>query len=193
MKLERYKNPARELRIAYGQNKGKAYTEVRRSLRFPTPRQRRSLGTRLPSPAPINTAAQPRDTPESAASSPATPPLSSPQEEDRFLLCCIPKVGYGNWDDLKAEIRKHWLFRFDWRAARRPSAARRYHRRNHPWRKPWRAGASERGAHLPSLLLPAAHPAAGSSRAARRRSWAAAWTCSCASWRRSSRRSRRRT
>lgn len=72
MKLERYKNPARELRIAYGQNKGKAYTE----------------------------------------------------EEDRFLLCCIPKVGYGNWDDLKAEIRKHWLFRFDWRVSLGPLAPR---------------------------------------------------------------------
>jgi SWI/SNF-related matrix-associated actin-dependent regulator of chromatin subfamily A member 5 len=61
-KLELYKNPARELKIAYGTNKGKAYTE----------------------------------------------------EEDRFLLCAIPKVGYGAWDELKAEIRKHWLFRFDW-------------------------------------------------------------------------------
>jgi SWI/SNF-related matrix-associated actin-dependent regulator of chromatin subfamily A member 5 len=61
-KLEAYKNPARELKISYGTNKGKAYTE----------------------------------------------------EEDRFLLCAIPKVGYGAWDELKAEIRKHWLFRFDW-------------------------------------------------------------------------------
>ena len=61
-KLELYKNPARELKISYGTNKGKAYTE----------------------------------------------------EEDRFLLCAIPKVGYGAWDELKAEIRKHWLFRFDW-------------------------------------------------------------------------------
>jgi SWI/SNF-related matrix-associated actin-dependent regulator of chromatin subfamily A member 5 len=61
-KLELYKNPARELKISYGTNKGKAYTE----------------------------------------------------EEDRFLLCAIPKVGYGAWEELKAEIRKHWLFRFDW-------------------------------------------------------------------------------
>lgn len=57
------------------------------------------------------------------AAAPAEPPSCdfrhssfphNAQEEDRFLLCCIPKVGYGNWDDLKAEIRKHWLFRFDW-------------------------------------------------------------------------------
>ena len=61
-KLEQYKNPARELRISYGSQKGKAYTE----------------------------------------------------EEDRFLLCSVPQVGYGNWEELKAEIRKHWLFRFDW-------------------------------------------------------------------------------
>jgi SWI/SNF-related matrix-associated actin-dependent regulator of chromatin subfamily A member 5 len=24
------------------------------------------------------------------------------------------KLGYGNWDDLKAEVRKSWRFRFDW-------------------------------------------------------------------------------
>lgn len=54
--------PWKELRIQYGQNKGKSYTE----------------------------------------------------EEDRFLLCAVDKVGFGNWDELKAEIRKSWLFRFDW-------------------------------------------------------------------------------
>jgi SWI/SNF-related matrix-associated actin-dependent regulator of chromatin subfamily A member 5 len=36
------------------------------------------------------------------------------EEEDRFILCMIHKLGYGNWDDLKAEIRKSWRFRFDW-------------------------------------------------------------------------------
>lgn len=24
------------------------------------------------------------------------------------------KLGYGSWDELKAEIRKSWRFRFDW-------------------------------------------------------------------------------
>ena len=24
------------------------------------------------------------------------------------------KLGYGAWDELKAEIRKSWRFRFDW-------------------------------------------------------------------------------
>ncbi|WIA10295.1 hypothetical protein OEZ86_000436 [Tetradesmus obliquus] len=61
-KLEQYRNPWQELKIAYGANKGKAYTE----------------------------------------------------EEDRFIICCIAKLGYGSWDDLKAEIRKSWKFRFDW-------------------------------------------------------------------------------
>ncbi|KAL4447228.1 hypothetical protein ABPG77_007261 [Micractinium sp. CCAP 211/92] len=61
-KLEKYKNPWQELKIQYGQAKGKAYTE----------------------------------------------------EEDRFLVCMMHKLGYGAWDELKAEIRNHWRFRFDW-------------------------------------------------------------------------------
>ncbi len=36
------------------------------------------------------------------------------EEEDRFILCMTHKLGYGNWDDLKAEVRKSWRFRFDW-------------------------------------------------------------------------------
>lgn len=24
------------------------------------------------------------------------------------------RLGYGAWDELKAEIRNHWRFRFDW-------------------------------------------------------------------------------
>ena len=51
-----------ELKLSYGANKGKAYTE----------------------------------------------------EEDRFVLCMMAKLGYGAWDELKAEIRKSWRFRFDW-------------------------------------------------------------------------------
>jgi SWI/SNF-related matrix-associated actin-dependent regulator of chromatin subfamily A member 5 len=61
-KLQQYNHPWRELRLQYGQNKGKSYTE----------------------------------------------------EEDRFLLWAVDKVGFGNWDELKAEVRKSWLFRFDW-------------------------------------------------------------------------------
>ena len=36
------------------------------------------------------------------------------EEEDRFLLCSIPEVGFGNWDELKAQLSQHWQFRFDW-------------------------------------------------------------------------------
>ncbi|GAB4816506.1 hypothetical protein N2152v2_003552 [Parachlorella kessleri] len=36
------------------------------------------------------------------------------EEEDRFLVCMMHKLGYGAWDELKAEIRNHWRFRFDW-------------------------------------------------------------------------------
>uniref|UniRef100_A0A061QM65 SWI/SNF-related matrix-associated actin-dependent regulator of chromatin subfamily A member 5 n=1 Tax=Tetraselmis sp. GSL018 TaxID=582737 RepID=A0A061QM65_9CHLO len=61
-KLERYKNPVLEMKIQYGTNKGKAYTE----------------------------------------------------EEDRFILCTMHQLGYGAWDELKAEIHRSWRFRFDW-------------------------------------------------------------------------------
>ncbi|XP_058078109.1 ISWI chromatin-remodeling complex ATPase CHR11-like isoform X1 [Magnolia sinica] len=61
-KLDRYKNPWLELKIQYGQNKGKLYNE----------------------------------------------------ECDRFMLCMVHKLGYGNWDELKAAFRTSPLFRFDW-------------------------------------------------------------------------------
>lgn len=35
-------------------------------------------------------------------------------EEDRFLLCSLSKVGYGAWDEIKGEVRRSWMFRFDW-------------------------------------------------------------------------------
>lgn len=61
-KVARYKDPFKQLKISYGNTKGKAYTA----------------------------------------------------EEDAFLLCMTHQLGYGNWDELKAEIRKSWQFRFDW-------------------------------------------------------------------------------
>ncbi|XP_058203240.1 ISWI chromatin-remodeling complex ATPase CHR11 isoform X1 [Rhododendron vialii] len=61
-KLDRYKNPWLELKIQYGQNKGKLYNE----------------------------------------------------ECDRFMICMVNKLGYGNWDELKAAFRTSPLFRFDW-------------------------------------------------------------------------------
>ncbi|KAL0393220.1 UNVERIFIED_CONTAM: ISWI chromatin-remodeling complex ATPase CHR11 [Sesamum radiatum] len=61
-KLDRYKNPWLELKMQYGQNKGKLYNE----------------------------------------------------ECDRFMICMVHKLGYGNWDELKAAFRTSPLFRFDW-------------------------------------------------------------------------------
>ncbi|KAL4291817.1 hypothetical protein GQ457_14G014740 [Hibiscus cannabinus] len=61
-KLDRYKNPWLEMKIQYGQNKGKLYNE----------------------------------------------------ECDRFMICMIHKLGYGNWEELKAAFRTSPLFRFDW-------------------------------------------------------------------------------
>ena len=61
-KVARYRNPWQDLKVAYGQNKGKAYNE----------------------------------------------------EEDRFILCAAHELGYGQWEELKAAIRRHWRFRFDW-------------------------------------------------------------------------------
>jgi len=36
------------------------------------------------------------------------------EEEDVFLVCMTHKLGYGNWEALKDEIRRAWQFRFDW-------------------------------------------------------------------------------
>ncbi|XP_039023132.1 ISWI chromatin-remodeling complex ATPase CHR11 isoform X2 [Hibiscus syriacus] len=61
-KLDWYKNPWLEMKIQYGQNKGKLYNE----------------------------------------------------ECDRFMICMVHKLGYGNWEELKAAFRTSPLFRFDW-------------------------------------------------------------------------------
>ena len=36
------------------------------------------------------------------------------EEEDRFIVCLMQKIGYGRWEEIKLEIRKAWQFRFDW-------------------------------------------------------------------------------
>lgn len=36
------------------------------------------------------------------------------EEEDRFILCSVEKLGYGRWDELKADARSSHRFRFDW-------------------------------------------------------------------------------
>ncbi len=35
-------------------------------------------------------------------------------DEDRFLVWAMNKVGFGDWEALKSEIRSCWLFRFNW-------------------------------------------------------------------------------
>jgi len=34
--------------------------------------------------------------------------------EDRFIICMLAQIGYGNWSELQREIRQAWEFRFDW-------------------------------------------------------------------------------
>ena len=44
------------------------------------------------------------------------------EEEDRFLVCSLAKLGYGAWDALKLEVRTSETFRFDWFLKSRTSA-----------------------------------------------------------------------
>lgn len=36
------------------------------------------------------------------------------EECDRYLVCLAHSVGYGRWEDLVREVRRSWLFKFDW-------------------------------------------------------------------------------
>lgn len=36
------------------------------------------------------------------------------EEEDRFLICLLNNLGYGNWEQMRIEIRKADRFRFNW-------------------------------------------------------------------------------
>ena len=94
-----------ELKISYGAAKGKAYTEeedrflVRAGREDVWHRAGRALrgGVALGGEAPHQ---RHTHTPH--------PPTPYPQ------VCMMHKLGYGAWDELKAEIRNHWRFRFDW-------------------------------------------------------------------------------
>jgi len=35
-------------------------------------------------------------------------------EEDQFLICLTNELGYGNWSDIKTEMRSAFQFKFDW-------------------------------------------------------------------------------
>ena len=89
-KLDRYKNPWLELKIQYGQNKGKLYNEE--CDRFMVCNV-------------LNFANHLISCPTSLTSSIVTA---------LFQLCMMHKLGYGNWDELKLAFRNSPLFRFDW-------------------------------------------------------------------------------
>lgn len=44
------------------------------------------------------------------------------EEEDRFLVVVMDRVGYGNWEAIRREIRRAWQFRFDWYIKSRTAA-----------------------------------------------------------------------
>eukprot|EP01138_Halocafeteria_seosinensis_P010924 gb/GECG01011157.1/.p1 GENE.gb/GECG01011157.1/~~gb/GECG01011157.1/.p1 ORF type:complete len:1190 (+),score=197.09 gb/GECG01011157.1/:1-3570(+) len=44
------------------------------------------------------------------------------EEHDRFLLCMVNELGYGQWDALRVQIRQAYAFRFDWFIKSRTSA-----------------------------------------------------------------------
>lgn len=92
-KLDRYKNPWLELKIQYGQNKGKLYNEEcdRFMVLLHVVRHYHLYSfimfDHLHWTLNINYC---------------------------FQLCMVHKLGYGNWDELKAAFRMSPLFRFDW-------------------------------------------------------------------------------
>ncbi|KAL0485675.1 chromatin-remodeling complex ATPase [Acrasis kona] len=36
------------------------------------------------------------------------------EQEDRFIVCMTTKLGYGNWEEVRNEIKNSFEFRFDW-------------------------------------------------------------------------------
>eukprot|EP01102_Stenamoeba_stenopodia_P001721 TRINITY_DN1156_c0_g1_i5.p1 TRINITY_DN1156_c0_g1~~TRINITY_DN1156_c0_g1_i5.p1 ORF type:complete len:909 (-),score=259.27 TRINITY_DN1156_c0_g1_i5:116-2842(-) len=52
--------------------------------------------------------------PSSSSTSLSSKSKSYTIDEDRFLAVKTNEIGYGKWEELKAEVRKSWQFRFDW-------------------------------------------------------------------------------
>ena len=90
-KLDRYKNPWLELKIQYGQNKGKLYNEECDRFMVCFFDEPKFFGVQLVT-----------------SVSNFNCPLNSIQ------ICMVHKLGYGNWDELKAAFRTSPLFHFDW-------------------------------------------------------------------------------
>ncbi|OIT35863.1 iswi chromatin-remodeling complex atpase chr17 [Nicotiana attenuata] len=86
-KLDRYNNPWLELKIQYGQNKGKLHNEECDRFMVTGPKL---LGLNL------------------------ILSLFKIYIWRSFAVCTVHKLGYGNWDELKAAFRTSPLFRFDW-------------------------------------------------------------------------------
>lgn len=88
-KLDRYRNPWLELKIQYGQNKGKLYNEECDRFMVCV-----------------------------FSSFPLTVLFHYYYYESLIVgfeqICMVNKLGYGNWDELKAAFRTSPLFRFDW-------------------------------------------------------------------------------
>ena len=69
---------------------------------------------------PLNTPPMPLPLPLRLSASTPPPPYRSlslpacPSAPACLQVCMMHKLGYGAWDELKAEIRNHWRFRFDW-------------------------------------------------------------------------------
>ena len=59
------------------------------------------------SPDPMRTLTVPYPQPKAPTSKGYT------EEEDRFLICLLNELGYGAWDEMRAEIRRSEQFRFD--------------------------------------------------------------------------------
>lgn len=91
-KLDRYKNPWLELKIQYGQNKGKLYNEE--CDRFMVRIHILIISSM------IHTI--------------AICVVYYFHDCHMTQICMVHKLGYGNWDELKAAFRTSPLFRFDW-------------------------------------------------------------------------------
>lgn len=105
-----------ELKIQYGAAKGKAYTEEEdrflvRASPAPSACAWQYLGGTLARGRPMPGRVKPRrrhpGLPELQPAAPTPTPL-------RAQVCMMHKLGYGAWDELKAEVRNSWRFRFDW-------------------------------------------------------------------------------
>lgn len=111
-KLQQYKNPWSQLRLSYGENGVEEEFFFSFFYKFffsQSERERENHNTHFflsfflfsfPLPPPPQTG--------------SNKGKAYTEEEDRFILCSVEKLGYGRWDELKADARASHRFRFDW-------------------------------------------------------------------------------